>query len=123
MGYETLKQAHAGLAYLTILLFVLRFVLFTLAPKWKQQKVFKILPHIIDTLLLIFALLMVFSSGFHLPHSWLAAKIIGLVLYVGMGVLAIRKGSKLGFSAAVLCYLYIFGVAKYKTALSWYILF
>ena len=42
MDYSLLKHSHAGLAYLTILLFVGRFVLFYFYPVLRRNKVFKI---------------------------------------------------------------------------------
>src|SRR5690554_7433973 len=98
MDYSALKHSHAGLAYLTIMLFVIRFLLFSVSPKWRTNKVFKIVPHVIDTLLLVFALMMVFSSTFTLGHGWLAAKVIGLFVYIGFGVVAIRKANKAAFA-------------------------
>lgn len=118
MDYSALKHSHAGLAYLTIILFVIRFLLFSVSPKWRANKILKIVPHIIDTLLLVFALMMVFSSAFGLSHGWLAAKTIGLIVYIGFGVVAIRKANKPAFAGALVTYAYVFGVAKYKTALS-----
>lgn len=122
MDYSALKHSHAGLAYLTIMLFVIRFLLFSVSPKWRTNKVFKIVPHVIDTLLLVFALMMVFSSTFTLGHGWLAAKVIGLIVYIGFGVVAIRKANKGAFAGALVAYAYVFGVAKYKTALSFLVL-
>ncbi len=118
MDYSALKHSHAGLAYLTIMLFVIRFLLFSVSPKWRANKILKVVPHIIDTLLLVFALMMVFSSVFSLSHGWLAAKTIGLIVYIGFGVVAIRKANKTAFAGALVTYAYVFGVAKYKTALS-----
>jgi len=53
LDYSLLKHSHAGLAYLTILLFVGRFVLFYFYPVLRRNKVFKIVPHVLDTLLLV----------------------------------------------------------------------
>lgn len=123
MDYSVLKHAHAGLAYLTIMLFIVRFALFKTAPKWRSNKVLKILPHIIDATLLGFALAMIFSAQFGLGHAWLTAKVLGLLAYIFFGVLAIRKGKSWAFLGALGCYGYVLGVAKYKTVLSWWVLF
>lgn len=123
MDYSVLKHAHAGLAYLTVLFFVVRFALFALSPKLRSYKVFKVLPHIIDTLLLIFALIMVFSVQFTLDHAWLTAKVLGLAAYIVFGVFAIRKGKLWALVGALASYGYVLGVAKYKTVLSWWVLF
>lgn len=123
MDYSALKHSHAGLAYLTIILFVIRYALFYVAPKWRTNKVFKILPHIIDTLLLVFAILLCIEmSQYPLVDGWLTAKVIGLLAYIGFGVVAIRKAKTTAFAGALLSYAYVFGVAKYKTALSFLVL-
>lgn len=121
MSYLTLMHAHAGLAYLTLLLFVLRFVLFSVSPKWRSNKVLKVLPHVIDATLLFFALAMLFSASFALGHAWATAKVLGLLAYIGFGVMAIRKGKFWGFVGALVSYAYVLGVAKSKDVLSWLI--
>src|SRR5690554_1653358 len=87
MDYSALKHSHAGLAYLTVILFVVRFALFYVSPKWRSNKVLKIVPHIIDTLLLVFAIMLCIElSQYPLVNGWLTAKVIGLLAYIGFGV-------------------------------------
>jgi uncharacterized membrane protein SirB2 len=53
----------------------------------------KTLPHVLDTVLLISALMLAWAlrlNPFEAP--WLMAKILALVLYVALGVLALRPG-------------------------------
>lgn len=123
MDYLALKHSHAGLAYLTVILFVLRFAMFHYWPRIKQNKILKVLPHMIDALLLVFALWMLFSPQFGLSHGWLVAKVIGLLVYISFGVVAIRQGKAWGFIAALGSYGYVLGVAKTKAALSWLVYF
>lgn len=120
MGYMALKHSHAGLAYLTIVFFVLRFALFYLSPKWRQHKIFKILPHIIDTLLLVFAVMLCIQlQQYPFVSGWLTAKVLGLLAYIGFGVVAIRRASKTAFALAVLSYFYILGVAHSMPHTPW----
>ena len=124
MSYEALKHSHSGLAYLTLMLFVLRFVLFYFVPTKRTNKALKILPHIIDTLLLVFAIMLCIRIGqYPFTDAWLTAKVIGLIAYIGFGVVAIRRAHLGAFAAAVLSFAYVLGVAKYKTILSWGALF
>lgn len=123
MGYVALKHSHAGLAYLTIVLFVVRFALFYVSPVQRRNKILKVLPHIIDTLLLVFAIwLCVVIQQYPLVNGWLTAKVLGLLAYIGFGVVAIRRASKTAFAGAVVSFLYVFGVAKTKSVLSWLVL-
>jgi len=123
MDYSALKHSHAGLAYLSIMLFVARFVLFYFAPVWRRNKLLKIVPHIIDTLLLVFAIMLCLQiQQYPLTHAWLTAKVIALLAYIAFGVVAIKRASRPAFAAAVLSFVYMLGVAKYKTVLSWTVL-
>ena len=51
---------------------------------------------------------------------WLAAKLIGLVVYIGLGAVAIRRRNGWAMLAAVLVFLYIAGAAMRHSPLSWF---
>lgn len=56
-----------------------------------QQRWVKIAPHGIDTVLLTSAILLAWQLGYSPMNSpWLAAKIIALLLYIGLGMVAFR---------------------------------
>jgi len=56
-----------------------------------QQRWVKIAPHGIDTVLLTSAILLAWQLGYSPTNSpWLAAKIIALLLYIGLGMAAFR---------------------------------
>ena len=58
-----------------------------------QHRAVKLLPHIVDTLLLGSAItLLVILHLSPLAQPWLAAKIIALLLYIGLGMVALRFG-------------------------------
>ena len=121
MDYTALKASHIGLAYLSILLFIIRFALFKFKPTIRNNKVLKILPHIIDTFLLVFAIwLCTMISQYPLTDHWLTAKVIGLVCYIAFGVIAIKQGKNWAFVAALVSFAYIFGTAKAHSALSFF---
>ncbi|WP_419813224.1 SirB2 family protein [Bacterioplanoides sp.] len=120
MEYSALRGAHMGFAYLSILLFVIRFFLFSAKPVLRTNKLLKILPHIIDSLLLIFALLLLHNVwGSPVVDWWIAAKVVGLLGYIGFGIGAIKRGSWPAFIGALICFAYIFGAAKAHSVLSW----
>ncbi len=121
MDYTALKASHIGIAYLSILLFIIRFALFKFKPTLRSNIVLKVLPHIIDTFLLIFAIwLCVMISQYPLTDHWLTAKVIGLIAYIGFGVVAIKQGKVWAFIAALASFAYIFGAAKAHSALSFF---
>lgn len=121
MDYSAIKHAHIGIAYLSILLFIIRFALFKFKPVLKSNKLLKILPHVIDTFLLIFAIwLCTIISQYPLTDHWLTAKVIGLVGYIAFGTIAIKQGKVWAFVAALVSFAYIFGAAKSHSALSFF---
>lgn len=121
--YETIKFIHLTTVAISILGFLLRgFWMFTSSPLL-QIKPVKILPHINDTILLISAIyLAVLISASPMEQSWLMAKILGLFVYIGLGVVALKRGKTMmiratAFVLAVLVFVYIAMVAVSKTPL------
>lgn len=126
MSYMAIKHAHMMFALLSIILFMLRAWLAVPSPARLNNKLLKILPHIIDTLLLAFGIwLAVLSQQIPFGNSpWLTAKVIGLVLYIIVGTIAIKRGKTRGqrLSAAlasIVIFIYIYGAAVSKSPLSW----
>lgn len=111
--YLILKNAHVALALISITLFVVRAVWSVNASPQLQQKWAKIVPHIIDTLLLASAVyLMMASHQYPFADSWLTAKLIALIAYIGTGTFAIKRGRTAGIrllfslmSVAIFCYI------------------
>lgn len=89
------KHIHMSLAVLTILGFLLRsFWLFTQNPTL-QKKLVKIIPHIVDTLLLASGItLMVLTRQYPPTFSWITIKIILIVLYIVFGIFMFRAADK-----------------------------
>lgn len=120
MDYQTLKHAHAGLAYLSVTLFALRAALSYLKPALLQGKLLRIAPHVVDTGLLAAAITLAVWAGFS-PHNqpWLAAKIVALIAYIVLGTLGLKRlqGSPLRGPVLLLALampIYIIAVAKTK---------
>ena len=114
-----LKEFHVALAYVTVAGFVVRGLLSLADSPLRNRTWMRVAPHVIDTLLLAFGIgLAVSMSLSPFANSWLMAKIVGLVAYVGFGVMAMRARSRqlkiFGFIAAIACVGYIFAVAYSK---------
>ena len=77
----------------------------------------KRLPHVIDSCLLASAIALAWMAGqYPLVHGWLTAKVLLLVVYIVLGVFALRRGrtpaSRAGFFIAALAvYLFIVSIA------------
>ena len=90
--YPMLKHLHMTLALVSLLLFLYRWSLALAGSGRLQQKWLKVLPHINDTFLLLFGVLLAvtlqMSPG---QQPWLLAKLIALVIYIGLGVMALKR--------------------------------
>lgn len=128
MDYLFIKNMHSGMAYLSITLFIFRSILSVSGSSLLKHKVLKIAPHIIDTLLLVFAIwLTIILHQYPFVNGWLTAKLIALIAYIIVGTIAIKRGKTavIRFWAsifAVAIFAYIYGVAKTHNALSWLVM-
>ena len=125
MLYLILKYAHVVAAVTTISGFVLRGYWMLVDSKILQHPVTKIAPHIIDTVFLHAGSGMMWLLHLEpLKQPWLIAKFTGLVVYVLLGAVAIRRGPTkqirtIAFASAVAVFAYIVGVALTRSPLSW----
>ncbi len=86
-----LKSVHVTCVILSYLLFLLRGVWLMRGSPIMQQRWVKIAPHGVDTVLLISAIVLAWQLGYTPVNSpWLAAKIVALLFYIGLGILAFR---------------------------------
>jgi uncharacterized membrane protein SirB2 len=90
--YLPLRSAHMTCAALSILGFVIRYIWMLRESALLQKRAVKIVPHIVDTLLLLSAIGLVGVVGFGPNAAWLSAKIVGLIAYIVLGTLALKRG-------------------------------
>ena len=87
-------------------------------PSLLQNKLIKIAPHIIDTILLLSGLTLVIQGNWlDGEFGWIISKFILLLGYIGFGIMAMRlKGISrwVGFIAAITCFIAIFITAITK---------
>ncbi len=121
MPFEWLKLLHAGSALLSISGFALRgYWMLTGNPRLRSRPA-RVLPHILDTLLLASAvgmLVVLQANPFEL--AWLSAKIAALLCYIGLGMVAFRFGKTrrvrvIACGMALLVAAYIVAVAFTKS--------
>lgn len=118
--YMALKHSHIGFVYLSFILFLVRFGLANYKPALNGNKALNIATHGINALLLATAgALCVTLSQYPFEAAWVTAKLLGLIAYVALGVIAIKKVNVKAFVLAIVVFLYLFGVAKAHSALSW----
>ena len=115
--YLIIKNIHITCAVLSITGFVIRGIWLIRSSAWLQHRWVKRLPHVVDTLLLISALILVYQSAqYPFVQHWLTTKVLLLLLYILLGMLALRWGRtrRIRISAwvlAVMVYLNIVVVA------------
>ena len=85
------KHLHMTLAVLSISLFTLRFI-WTLANSSRlQAKWIKITPHIVDTLLLAFGVVMAVQYSINpIEQLWLGEKLLAVVAYIFTGYFTLK---------------------------------
>jgi uncharacterized membrane protein SirB2 len=94
-----------------------------------QAKLTKIIPHVVDATLLGSALVLLYGSSWTVTeHRWLQVKIAALLVYIALGVLALKPGRVKALRFwAWLCGLMVFGfivsVALTKSALGFMVWF
>jgi len=101
MDYITLKTVHQTAVALSISGFFARGLGGLLGAGWVCSRAAKTWPHLVDTVLLLSALSLAWQLRLQLDQaSWLTAKLIGLLVYICLGVLALKPGRPLGLRAA-----------------------
>lgn len=93
MSYALLKMIHVSSVILSYSLFFLRGIWLMRDSGSLRQRWVKVLPHVIDTVLLTSAVLLAITIQQNpLQNAWLTAKVGGLLLYIGLGMVAMRFG-------------------------------
>lgn len=94
--YMAFKHTHLLLIALSLSFLLLRFVLAWRQSPWLQQKFVKIAPHVVDTLLLLSAVgLMVQIQQYPFSTPWLTEKLLAVLAYIGLGVMAFKGRNQL----------------------------
>lgn len=111
------KDIHVTCVILTWLLFFVRGIWMLSDSPLLQNKLSSRIPPVIDTLLLASAMALVVTlQQYPITHSWLTAKIAALLLYIGLGMVALTHGRTKNIRIAAwlgaqLCFFYIVSVA------------
>ena len=123
--YLLLKIVHIACAIASICGFMLRGYWMMTSSDLLQQKLTRIAPHVIDTLFLLSGIAMLYMLSLNpFTQGWLLAKFGGLIVYILLGTIAIKRGPTLqirmiAFVGAVSVFAYIAGVALSRSAASW----
>ncbi len=117
--YYVVLYTHITCATISIILFTLRGIWMMTDSNILQLRVVRTLPHIIDTVLLLAAIALTFLvNQFPLVSHWLTVKLIALIVYIFLGVVALRLGKTksqrvVAFFLALTVFSFIVSVAYY----------
>ena len=123
MEFAALKQIHVTTAAVSYLLFFVRGIwMITDSPRLQRRWV-RIVPHVNDTLLLAAAIgLALLIHQYPGTHAWLTAKVVGLLAYIGLGLVGLTYGKTrrmriAAWVAAQAVFFYIVAVALTRSPL------
>lgn len=117
------KHLHVTCVGVSIGMFVVRGALELLSWPWRQWRLLRVAPHLVDTALLGSALWMAWRTGqYPFVDTWLTAKVLALLAYIVLGKFALgqntpKRARPLFFAAALLSVAYIVGVALTRSPL------
>ena len=124
--HAILKAVHCGSAVISLAGFVLRFLLMLAGSHKLGSRIARVLPHVIDTVLLGSAILLAWTMGaVPLRDAWLTVKIAMLLVYIVLGSIALKRGRTRGMRAlagvaAILVFAFIASVARTKAPLGFF---
>ena len=125
MTYQFLKVLHTLTAIASISGFVLRGYWMMTESDKLRLKITRVAPHIVDTVFLLSGIALVMSLHINaFTQPWLVAKFTGLIVYIVLGAIAIRRGATqqirvVAFIGALAVFAYIVGAALSKSPASW----
>ena len=101
MDYMLIKTVHQGAVALSVAGFFARGAAALAGAAWVRGRLARTLPHIVDSVLLASALALAWMLRLTPGNApWLMAKIVGLLAYIGLGVIALRPGRPMPVRAA-----------------------
>lgn len=93
MDYVTLKLIHQSAVTISFAGFFARGVGMLRDAAWVKHRLAKTLPHVVDTVLIVSAVWLAWMLRLTPSNApWIGAKIAGLLVYVGVGMVALRFG-------------------------------
>ncbi|MGY5451038.1 SirB2 family protein [Agarivorans sp. MS3-6] len=121
--YSVVKHLHMTLAMLSIVGFIGRWILALKGSAMLNKTWLKVVPHIVDTLLLTAAILLcLMLEQYPIAQDWLTAKVVLLVVYIVLGVFALKRAPNqlvrlLAGSAAIAVFVQLLVVAFTRSPL------
>lgn len=117
-SYVIAKNLHVASVVVSVCLFLLRGYGVFRNSGWVGTALARVLPHVVDTVLLGSAIwLAVILGQYPLQQPWLTAKVVGLLVYIGLGTVALKRKKLWAFLLALVTVGYIVAVALTRNPL------
>jgi uncharacterized membrane protein SirB2 len=120
-AYDLLKAAHVSAVSTSLALFVVRAIWRVRDSPHLGDRWVRIVPHVVDTVLLGAGIgLALMLENYPGTHAWLTAKVAGLVAYIVLGSIALKRGRTpavraMALVGALAVFAYIVAVAIAKS--------
>jgi len=90
---EYIRAIHITFAVITVISFILRGMWMLMDSPQLLSKPARIVPHIIDALLLLSGIVLVINyTGYSYGYGWLLAKMVAIIIYIMTGAIALKYG-------------------------------
>jgi uncharacterized membrane protein SirB2 len=125
--YAIVKFIHVSCVILSLSGFAVRGFLKVVYDRVPSRFAYRVLPHLIDTLLLGSAVVLaVLARQYPFVSPWVTAKVVALLVYIGLGILLMRlsldpRRRALLYGLALLSGVYIVLVALSKNPFPWFV--
>jgi uncharacterized membrane protein SirB2 len=125
VSYWLLKYIHVTAVIASFALFFLRGLWMMRLPEKLAVRWVRVVPHVVDTVLFASAIaLAALTAQYPFVQSWLTAKVVALVVYIGLGSIALRRGRTrrmriVAWVMALIVFGYIIAVARTRDPVPW----
>jgi uncharacterized membrane protein SirB2 len=122
------KTIHVVCVLLSFAGFFVRGIWMLRDSELMRRRWVRITPQVVDTLLLVSAIVLAIQLRLSpMEQPWLMAKIIALVVYIGVGLVALKLGRSkqvrlYAWLLGLLLFGYIISVAVTKSAMGWFVI-
>ena len=122
--FAPIKFVHVSAVVITATFFLVRGIWMLRGSPLLQHPFVRIAPHVNDTILFVSALTLATLVGqYPFVSGWLTAKVLGLLAYILLGHIALRRGRNqmersIAFAAALGVLAYIVAVARCRDPLA-----
>ena len=101
LAYYVAKSLHVGAVVVSVAGFAARGALMLSGSRLLEARFVRVAPHVVDTVLLASALWLCWIiRQYPFVQGWLTAKVLGLLAYIVLGTIALKRGRTRGVRVA-----------------------